>query len=94
MNKDTSSKLWGEKIEAGEEFDDVKVICRPWGDELILKAKATQLEGYSKRYWSKWNAIFNEDNSIILVITIGIVVVAFMVGILFFGGFFPSDIGY
>jgi len=26
VNKDTSSKLWGEKIEAGEEFDDVKVI--------------------------------------------------------------------
>ena len=72
---------------------ELERICRSCGTTLKINGKIEELQRFKKRYWSPWDAIFNRDNLLKIVVTIIIVSIGIGFAILVLG-WYPFDIGY
>ncbi len=94
LDRSMCPKYWWEKIGIYEDPENLKAVCQVCGDKLEPEEKEMRLEGFQRHYWKIRDGIFTRDNFIMTFVAMGIIIIAVVVGILFFGGFFPSDFGY
>ncbi|HUY01529.1 MAG TPA: hypothetical protein VMV49_18340 [Candidatus Deferrimicrobium sp.] len=77
-----------------KEYDTIKAVCNSCWETLKQEEKQIRLKMYHKQYWSNINAIFNIDNLLKLLVTIGLVVVFLIISMWIFGLSYLSESGY
>jgi hypothetical protein len=68
-----------------KEYDEIKAVCNFCWETLKQDEKQSRLNLFHKQYWSKTNAIFNIDNLLRLIVTIGLTAVVFLISAFIFG---------
>ncbi len=91
LTQKISPSYWWEYLD--DETDALIVICQQCGNDLKPAERRVRLEKFHKHYWTLWSSIFNRDNAIMFLFTVGILALIIFLAILFLR-FHPYDYGY